>query len=390
MPRTMRPPKPQSATIRLRSLVIALAIGSGGTAGHKTLAANDTESVSMLREEISTLAAEIGAAEENLAQAREDSFALSARLEPFRAEQRAIDNRLSSKRAQVRHLDITLEALQSELNPLLDAVGNAAIQQFVLANQPLLKIVLNQPDTTSLKRQLAYYRYLTREHDTQLSELQQKLNASEEIRAALELEQQELLRLRQENETSLAALESTREALKALITTITDRMAEKGERLEILKDDERRLRNLVDDLDRPAPSPKIADFRDLKGRLVWPASGKVSKAPGSALRDGGATWSGVLIGSRPGTAVRVIASGQVVFSDWFRNLGKLVIVDHGNGFLTLYGNNDQVFRRAGDTVESGDTIATVGPGNGDMPAGLYFEIRESGRPLDPRQWFASR
>ena len=168
-------------------------------------------------------------------------------------------------------------------------------------------------------------------------------------------------------------------------------MSEDNARLDVLKEDELRLRNLIEQLGHPQkPSSPIADFGSLKGKLLWPAEGRVTKAPGRAMRDGGATWSGVIINSKPGTEVKAIARGRVVFSDWFRNLGKLVIVDHGNGFLTLYGNNDQVFMSAGDLVDSGDTIATVGDASSDMPAGLYFEIRESGKPLDPRQWFARR
>ena len=180
-----------------------------------------------------------------------------------------------------------------------------------------------------------------------------------------------------------------RDEQQRLIAAIEKRMADGSNRAEQLHDDERRLLDLLGKF-MPAPQHTVTrvPFAKLKGKLSWPAVGPVTKAPGTALREGGARWAGVLIAGQPGGQVKAIADGEVVFADWFRNLGMLIIVDHGGGFMTLYGNNADVNKKPGESVAAGDNIATIGGGTGEMPAGVYFELREGGQPLDPRPWCA--
>ena len=354
-------------------------------------AQNDESELASIRDQITNLSQTLNADAAALRETRERSFELKKQVDPFRSKQSELEARLTAKQSQVKSLGKELSKFQNQLNTLLDGIRGAAIQQYVIASQPTLKMLLNQSDPAAVNRNLAYLGYLTRTHESEMNDIQQKIQTLEATRAALKTEKQALQALKHDNDLALSELQHTLQDLDGLEKSIALRMSEDNARLDVLKEDELRLRNLIEQLGHPQkPSSPIADFGSLKGKLLWPAEGRVTKAPGRAMRDGGATWSGVIINSKPGTEVKAIARGRVVFSDWFRNLGKLVIVDHGNGFLTLYGNNDQVFMSAGDLVDSGDTIATVGDASSDMPAGLYFEIRESGKPLDPRQWFARR
>ena len=131
-------------------------------------------------------------------------------------------------------------------------------------------------------------------------------------------------------------------------------------------------------------------FASMKGRLALPLAGDITNRFGQPRADGGLQWRGITIVARPGQEVRAVAPGRVVFADWLRGFGNLLIVDHGDGYMTLYGNNESLLRRVGEGVRGGDPVATVGSSGGSGPAGLYFELRHQGKPLDPLGWSATR
>ncbi|MEP7371060.1 MAG: peptidoglycan DD-metalloendopeptidase family protein, partial [Nitrosospira sp.] len=127
-------------------------------------------------------------------------------------------------------------------------------------------------------------------------------------------------------------------------------------------------------------------FSSLKGRLSLPVRGELANRFGSPRADGGITWKGLFIRSATGGDVKAIAGGRVVFADWLRGFGNLMIVDHGSSYMSLYGNNETVHKKVGDSVRGGDTIATVGNSGGNPESGLYFELRHQGKPFDPLNW----
>jgi len=140
----------------------------------------------------------------------------------------------------------------------------------------------------------------------------------------------------------------------------------------------------------PEPGVPAGVFASLKGRLALPVAGEVSNRFGQARADGGLQWRGITIRARPGQEVRSVAPGRVVFADWLRGFGNLLIVDHGDGYMSLYGNNESLLRRVGDGVRSGDPLATVGSSGGSAQPGLYFELRYRGKPVDPLAWSVVR
>jgi septal ring factor EnvC (AmiA/AmiB activator) len=136
----------------------------------------------------------------------------------------------------------------------------------------------------------------------------------------------------------------------------------------------------------PQAGQESADFQRLKGRLRLPVVGELANRFGSPRHDTGLTWNGLFLASRTGAEVRAIAAGRVVFADWLRGFGNLLILDHGGGYMSLYGNNESVLRQPGDSVRAGDAIAAVGSSGGSAETGLYFEIRYRGKPVDPLSW----
>ena len=169
-----------------------------------------------------------------------------------------------------------------------------------------------------------------------------------------------------------------------------------------LKRDETRLSRLVESLAklmaRSQPPPRVRNervpqasgidsgFLELKGRLRLPVRGELANRFGSPRADGGLVWKGLFIAARPGEEVRAVADGRVVFADWLRGFGNLLIVDHGDAYMSLYGNNESLYKRVGDSIRGGEPVAAVGASGGNTDSGLYFELRHQGRPLDPLDW----
>lgn len=352
--------------------------------------AADSEELARTRAALGEMNAKLAADVANLSAARDQSFELERELTELTAEQDRIAERIKQRQQRITALREEAANLEAGTSEARESLADSAVRHYSLSAQPLVKILLNHDEADAFARRLAYHNYLLRAYDRDLAEVNGRLGELEATSAALKLESSSLRRLRQRQADKLEQLIALRETHSALIADIESVMQDDRTRVDQLQRDEQRLLSLVE---RVATSPaqnKTLAFNSLRGKLDWPVAGRVAKAPGRAMRSGGARWAGVLINGKPGAEVRVIAAGEVVFADWFRNLGKLVIVDHGDGYLTLYGNNAEVLARPGDQVRAGDTIATVGTGSGDMPGGLYFELRESGEPLDPRGWFAKR
>jgi len=162
-----------------------------------------------------------------------------------------------------------------------------------------------------------------------------------------------------------------------------------GQELERLRENEHRLESLLEEL-RAQPAPdmtqEVIAFDELKGRLPWPARGSLASKFGTPRKSGALKWQGVIIAAAGGQDVTAISRGRVVYADWLRHFGLLLIIDHGNGYMSLYGHNQSLFKERGDWVEAGETIASVGDSGGHAETGLYFEIRRRGTPVNPVQW----
>jgi len=282
-------------------------------------------------------------------------------------------------------------ALGVELDLLSDLLRTA----YVMGRADRLRLLLNQQDPTRASRVMSYFAYLNRERMQRIQAVQQRAerlerlarNAEDEARRLAELARsQEVTRLRLEQEKARRA-----EVLRGLEATITSG----AEKLETLKRDAESLKRLVEHLRQHAQIRAELDiqrdpFATLKGRLTWPIlENRILAAFGSRKEESGIDWDGVLLAAREGEEVRAVKDGRVIHADWLRGFGLLIVIDHGDGYMTLYGHNQALLREVGEWVATGEAIALSGTSGGLREPVLYFAIRHNGRPQDPAVWCAT-
>jgi septal ring factor EnvC (AmiA/AmiB activator) len=354
----------------------------------------------------------------------EDEAALAARLEAVRAEIATIQARLSADlgerdaaldrladserevsraerarretgtrmedvEADIAGLDAEREELQSALATLGQALAHQLNVVYRQGNPSRLQILLNQDDPRRLNRQLAYHGYLSRQRLDAVAALRRTTEALEANRLELIETQAALQRLAAQQDANIAELAQARERREAALEVIEDRVQTRQQALASLQEDERELARLLDQLaaslaDIP-PDADVPSIAELRGRLPRPLRGEPRYRFGQQ-RSGELTWNGWLIPAATGSNVQAIGHGRVAYADWLRGYGLILIIDHGDGFMSLYAHNEALLRDVGDWVNPGEVIASVGSTGGVELSGLYFELRRNGDPINPARW----
>ncbi len=364
-------------------------------------AAPDDARLADLRREIHALQDTLAADSSRLIEAREREQRVASDIAAAQARQSELERSIARKSARVDALIVARRNLEQRHAGIQAALHRQTLARYALLVQPPLKRLLNQGDARRLGRDLVYSDYLIAAYRRDLEQARTAARALVETAAALKLETDSLRRLRHETATHLVQLREVQARHAELQAAMAASVDAGVAQVEQLQEDEQRLLALlgslaaapaatVVNLARPVKTPSGPDFATLAGKLAWPAAGEVVSAAGGTIRKGGAHWAGVLIETAPVADVHAVAAGRVVFADRFRNLGQLLIVDHGEGYMTLYGNAAQLHKSPGDDVAAGDVVAQVGVATGELPRGLYFELRADGQPLDPRQWCVQR
>jgi septal ring factor EnvC (AmiA/AmiB activator) len=313
-------------------------------------------------------------------------------------------------------------------------------QQQQLSLRDPFELLLEGDDPNRLGRDLQYLGYLSRDTEATLANLEARRTELAELQSQTEEKRQELIEITADEVKNRQILEQERTRRKRLQTQLTRQISEQRQSIAQLERNDQRLAALIDRIERilqeqarkdaerkrkqaereaaerqaqpKAPSRPLPATRDQptetaskspsspsnfgqrKGTLVLPAQGVVTGRFGAPRRDesgsSGPTWKGVFIRAAPGTEVRAVGEGQVVFADWLRGFGNLMVLDHGGGYLSIYGNNESLLHGPGDRVANGEAIALVGNTGGNETPGLYFELRFQGRPFDPLAWIAAR
>ena len=238
---------------------------------------------------------------------------------------------------------------------------------------------------------LAYYDYINRAQVEKISGLREALTRLESLQNGIDTELAKLSELQTEQEQSLAELTGQRTSRSLLLQEISGKIDSREAALRELEANRRDLESLIERLadvlgDIPENLDSQAGIAGQKGRLPMPVRGPVRHAFGQD-RSAGLDWQGWLIGAEPGTEVRAVAYGRVAFADWLRGYGLLLIIDHGDGYMTLYGHNESLLRDAGEWIEAGSAISVVGSNPGNTQ-GAYFELRRNGKAVDPAAWLA--
>ena len=335
------------------------------------------------------------ASERSISDANRRLFQLSARSR----EAKATTQRLEVERKRAQESAQTQQALLAKL----------VYQQYLSGQPEPLRLLLNRQDPDEIARQLYYLGYVTRARADLIGTLRRDLADIDRLSREVETKTAELSRLRNEQAAEKRQLELERESRAKVLEQVSTEIDRQRREIGTLRRNEERLARLVErlarELARTPPSrearlrndqlPDAAansagSFRELKGRLKLPVIGEVANRYGSQRAEGGPSWKGLFIAAKDGQEVRSVAPGRVVFADWLRGFGNLIIVDHGGGYMSLYGNNDSLYRQVGDMVKAGDPIAAVGATGGNPQTGLYFELRFQGKPFDPLTWVTLR
>lgn len=271
---------------------------------------------------------------------------------------------------------------------------------YTLGQQEQVKLLFSQKNALQMQRNLTYYQYFTRYRLDLIDSAQinfQKLTANQLLIEQASNELEALLRNLQQQKSTLTQDHQQRQGV---IASLEKELKKQGKNLGQLEEDARNLTQLIDSLSdilTEIPTPPASDikFNRLKGKLAWPVKGDVQKLFGQQKPPSNLRWQGVIIKAAEGNNVRAVSHGRVAFSDWLRGMGNLIIIDHGDGYLSLYGHNQSLYKSAGEWVEAGDIVASIGNSGGQNQPGLYFEIRQKGKPLNPtiwcdiNNWFAS-
>lgn len=381
--------------------------------------------------DLDRLQAEIRNAEQRIRLTREQREQKEAELRQAELEIGTLRQSMGSVQKDVRGHEQRLQALQAEklqreldkgrlLNQIRADLQMAQRQ----GGEDYYKLLLNQENPQTLARLMKYYAYMQQARAGRVQALNETLARLEALQQEQEQHVARLRNLRGDLQQKQSRLSVAQQQRSQAIRTLSAQIESDDERLQRLRRDEQALQSVMERLAREAaererrdaekrrqqaatpapeqrptegrkPPPPVAaepeprDFKPMpyKGRCPLPAAGGVRARFGSA-RAGGLRWNGIVIDAPAGAAVRAVRPGRVAFADYLRGYGFLIIVDHGRGLMSLYGQNRSLQKKAGDSVGANEVIASVGDGAGNDSAGLYFEIRVRGRPSDPAEWCA--
>ena len=306
---------------------------------------------------------------------------------------RDLERQRDQSRQRQADLEKKLAAARRELDTQSVQLAAQVRAAYMSGSQERLKLLLNQHDPATLGRLSTWYRFMSEYRGANMARVNGQIETLAGLEQEASAEEARLAALATRHATELGKLDAAQADRQQLLASLKARIAEEGTEIERLAAEEKDLARLIAELtsilsDYPITSEE--PFSNLKGRLTWPVAGNLVHDFGQPRAGGSVKWNGVVLAAPRGREVRSVYHGRVVFADWLAGMGLLVIVDHGENYMTLYGYNETTLKRAGDWVAPGDVIATVGDSGGQARAALYFEIRQGTQPLNPRQWITRR
>ena len=413
-----------------KTLICALLIASSLTISN-SLAAKKIdaakEDLSDIQTKIQALKKELDSKQEahkDATDALKDSeTAISAanqKLHDINQKQQQNKTTLNSLKKQSLSLNDKLSQQQQQLSDLLR-------QQYIHGNQSYTQLILQDKNPSEIARDIKYFSYIAKAHAKVIDDMQSNLAKVKVLNSKTAAALQEVADLKTKQEAEKKTLVQQKQEKSKVVKNLSNQIASQRNEIDKLKRDEKSLSNLVERLakivppvvkhkksKKTVPDETVADeksnkdsgkktviasnetlpsndfaginFASLRGKLRLPVRGEVTNRFGASREDTGVSWKGLFIKSAEGADVKAVADGRVVFADWMRGFGNLIIVDHGNGYMSLYGNNQAVLKQVGEEVDAGDTIASVGNSGGNETNGLYYELRRNSQPFDPLSW----
>lgn len=287
------------------------------------------------------------------------------------------------QQAEQQQRAIKLEKQQAQFQRVLAAQLKSA---YMAGSDDYSKMLLNQENTAKFERTLSYYNYLNKARIKQLDELKALQIEIAKNQAELEKTKEKLVALFDEQKRRQAALLDAKNERQASLKNLKKQLNKTKNSISYLEENEQTLIATIKELEEEKTTKiELLGLNKNKGRLSWPSKGKLTHKFGQR-KHGGINWKGVLISAAEGTSVNSIHNGQVVFADWLKGYGWVIVVDHGEGFMSLYGHAQTLLKDVGDMVREGESVALVGQSGGQADSGLYFEIRHKGRAVNPIKW----
>ncbi|OGA28911.1 MAG: peptidase M23, partial [Betaproteobacteria bacterium RIFCSPLOWO2_12_61_14] len=289
----------------------------------------------------------------------------------------------------------------AEIAARRERLGRLLTAHYLGGERSYLKLLVMGEDPDQVARELHYYGYISRAQAAFIQSLHADLERLRAIEALTRDKTTELSAIESEQRTERSQLLGQQVERRRVLDRVSAQLRDQRREVKSLERDQARLSRLVDRLTKVIAAPigrrnervperggAEGSFAHLKGKLRLPIKGEIMNRFGARRSERGPQWKGLFIRAASGQEVRVVAAGRVVFAEWMRGFGNLLIVDHGGGYLTIYGNNESVLKAVADPVRTGDVVATVGATGGSPESGLYFETRRQGKPFDPLKWIS--
>jgi septal ring factor EnvC (AmiA/AmiB activator) len=385
-----------AAKAATRDLAVRVGLLFFMLAGSALAAFSDTEvdskegELQELRKRITRIQSDLGSAEEQRngllqeLQKTEEEIGQSAR------RLRVLEGSLQRQRQRLEELEIQRRVELDKLAGHQQALAEQIRAAYAMGRQERIKILLNQQDPAVVSRVMVYYDYFNRTRAARMAEIGRALDELKQTEASIASEELRLRELQAKELGERDRLEQNRSLRQEVVAALGKDISSKGQELKGLEQNAEQLQGLVMRLQEalvnlPAETDQQKPFKDKRGQLPWPTVGRLTALFGTN-KIGSLKWDGVIISAQEGQEVRAIDHGRVAFADWLRGFGLLIIIDHGDGYMTLYGHNQSLFKETGEWVEAGESVALVGSSGGQMNAGVYFGIRYNGQPVNPRKW----
>jgi septal ring factor EnvC (AmiA/AmiB activator) len=392
-----------------------------------------------LKQELGRLKRQLMASEASRTEAADALAASEAAISKANRRLRELGEARTQVERQIDSLQQRSRSVTANQSRQQAQLAETLRQHYQLTLRDPMQAFLAGDNPAEIARDAEYYGYLSRAASARIGELQQRQTELEQLEEESKQKRDELTKIAEDENKNKSDLVAEQARRKQATERLSRQIAAQRQSIEKLERDEKRLAALIDQLSRvlaeqarrdaerdaarraresapktgrppvPAPAPPSvrmppvqtdaeppqgSQFAQMRGRLPMPVAGEITARFGAPRRVEGAgtapTWKGIFIRAPAGTGVRTVAVGQVVFADWLRGFGNLMVIDHGEGFLSVYGNNESLLRNVGDRVAVGDVVAAVGNTGGIEQTGLYFELRFQGRPFDPLRWVAAR
>ncbi|MEW4983776.1 MAG: peptidoglycan DD-metalloendopeptidase family protein [Cycloclasticus sp.] len=347
------------------------------------------QQLALLRARVQSVEKSIASTQQSKTKEEQALKQLDKKLSESSKKLRFLKAKLVNANKKIKELQAEQGALKQGIKEQKSLLAEQLKSAYLMGKQQRVKMLLNQQQPDRMSRVMQYYDYFNQARMDNVkvleTDIQQLLSVEEQLMSKRREFASFVAAKKAENKTLVVA----KKQRKSILAQLSKKIKSSAEELAELKENEKRLTKLLASIrqaiiDIPVLAQKNKPFKSLKGKLSWPIKGHLRKRFGSARKSG--RYDGVVINASEGTGIRSISHGRVVYADWLRGYGLLIIVDHGSNYMSLYAFNEGLYKEVGDWVETGETIAAVGVSGGQQKAGLYFSIRKNGKPVNPIHW----